>query len=84
MTKDKTEPIEITCCWNCRNQRLVTIQKAATECSVSVNTIYVWMKRGAIEWVYNAGGKRRIYWDSLVKRGLVSRTAASGVRKEAV
>jgi excisionase family DNA binding protein len=71
--KPKTGLIELDCCWNCTNRRLLTIDEAAAACAVSTNTVYVWMKRGDIEWVYNPGGKRLIYWDSLVRGGLVVR-----------
>jgi len=70
--KLKTGLIELDCCWNCANRRLLTIQEAAEACGVSTNTLYKWMTRGVIEWVYNPGGKRLIYWDSLVRRGLVT------------
>jgi hypothetical protein len=73
--KSKTGLIELDCCWNCTNRRLLTIQEAGTACGVSTRKLYVWMKRGVVEWVYNRGGKRLIYWDSLVRRGLVTRSA---------
>jgi len=73
--KPKTGLIELDCCWNCTNRRLLTIQETATACGVSTRKLYVWMKRGVVEWVYNQGGKRLVYWDSLVRRGLVTRSA---------
>jgi len=83
MKTKKAKVIEIRCCWNCRNRRLVTVREAAEACGVAINTIYQWMRRGHIEWVYNAGGKRRIYWDSLVKRGLVTRAELAPFAPEA-
>ncbi len=44
------------------------LREAAQYCNVSVNAVYRWMEQGLIEWVYNAGGKRRIYKDSLIRR----------------
>ncbi len=59
-------------CWNCGadpgGRRLVTLSEATRYCNVSVNAVYRWMEEGLIEWVYNAGGKRRIYKDSLIRR----------------
>jgi len=81
--RTKAKVIQISCCWNCRNRRLVTVKEAAEACGVSINTIYQWMKRGVIEWVYNPGGKRRIYWDSLLSRGLVTRAELAPLAPEA-
>ncbi len=80
---NKVKRIEISCCWNCSNRRLLTIKQAADLCNVSLNTLYVWMKQGIVEWVYNAGGKPRIYWDSLVWRGLVAGPQTTVGRPEA-
>ncbi len=46
----------------------MTLREPAQYCNVSVNAVYRWMDQGLIEWVYNAGGKRRIYKDSLIRR----------------
>jgi len=83
MKQEKTGLIEINCCWNCTNRRLVTIDEAAEACGVFTTTIYQWMKRGDIEWVYTPGGKRRIYWDSLVSRGFVARADLAPLAPEA-
>jgi len=80
---EKTGLIEMNCCWNCRNRRLVTVTEAARACNVNINTVYLWMKQGVIEWVYNVGGKRRVYWDSLVNRGLVSNADSTPLAPEA-
>ncbi len=65
-------PLEEPYCWNCGadagGRRLVTLREAAQYCNVSVNAVYRWMEQGLTEWVYNAGGKRRIYKDSLIRR----------------
>ncbi len=65
-------PMQEPYCWNCGadpgGRRLVTLREATQYCSVSVNAVYRWMEQGLIEWVYNAGGKRRIYKDSLICR----------------
>ena len=65
-------PLKHPYCWNCGadpgGRRLVTIREAAQYCNVSVNAVYRWMERELIEWVYNAGGKRLIYKDSLIRR----------------
>lgn len=59
-------------CWVCGRdaggRQVVTIREAAEYCGVSINCIYRWMDQGRIEWVYTAGGKRRIYKDSLIRR----------------
>src|SRR5688572_19955030 len=59
-------------CWNCQadfhGRQLITIREAARYCKVSVNSIYRWMENELIEWIYNAGGKRRIYRDSLIRK----------------
>ena len=64
-------PLQEPYCWNCSSdpggRQLVTVTEAARYCKVSVNAVYRWMERGLIEWVYNAGGKRRIYKDSLTR-----------------
>lgn len=64
-------PMQEPYCWNCGSdpcgRQLVTITEAAQYCKVSINAVYRWMERGLIEWVYNAGGKRRIYKDSLTR-----------------
>ena len=83
MGKNQNNLIDINCCWNCTNRRLLTLEEAAEACGASINTIYQWMRRGDIEWVYNAGGNRRIYWDSLVSRGLVARADVAPLAPEA-
>ena len=64
-------PLQEPYCWNCGSdaggRQLVTILETAEYCKVSVNAVYRWMEQGLIEWVYNAGGKRRIYKDSLIR-----------------
>lgn len=58
-------------CWNYsggQQRELVTILEAAKSCGVSVNAVYMWMDKRRTEWLYNAGGKRRIYRDSLPRR----------------
>jgi predicted DNA-binding transcriptional regulator AlpA len=47
--KNQNNLIDITCCWNCTNRRLLTLEEAAEACGASINTIYQRMKRGEIE-----------------------------------
>jgi excisionase family DNA binding protein len=49
-------------------RELVTIAEAAQLCRVSKAAIYRWMHRGRVEWIYNAGGYRRIYRDTLIRK----------------
>ncbi len=74
-------------CWNCGadpgGRRLVTLREATQYCNVSVNAVYRWMEQGLIEWVYNAGGKRRIYKDSLICRPQDDEAARKGNEHEA-
>lgn len=44
---------------------LLTITQAMSAAAVSRRTIYNWIRLGKIQWVYTAGGQRRIYADSL-------------------
>jgi len=85
MTRRNGNPglIEIKCCWNCGSRQFLTIDEAADACGVSVNTIYIWMKRGVVEWVYNPSGKRLLYLDSLVRRSLLRAAAATPQTPEA-
>ena len=62
---------------------MVTVGETARYCRVSVNAVYRWMELGLIEWVYNAGGKRRIYKDSLVRPPQEDEAERSGEEPEA-
>ncbi|RPJ83763.1 MAG: DNA-binding protein [Acidobacteria bacterium] len=79
----RTELIEIKCCWNCGSRQFLTIEEAAEACGVSINTIYTWMKRGVVEWVYNLSGRRLVYLESLVRRSLLRAAAAAPHAPEA-
>ena len=74
-------------CWNCGadpgGRRLVTLREATQFCNVSVNAVYRWMEQELIEWVYNAGGKRRIYKDTLICRPQNHDAARQDTRPEA-
>ncbi len=80
---EKTGPIEWDCCWNCANRRLLTVREAADVCAVSTQTVYKWMSRGDIEWAYNPSDKHLVYWDSLVRNGLVKRADLAPFAPEA-
>lgn len=62
-------PVPVPQCWNCGadpgGRRVVTIKEASRICRVSTNSIYRWMEKSLIEWIYIAGGQRRIYRDTL-------------------
>lgn len=64
-------PLSDPYCWNCGTdpggRQLVTVREAAEFCGVSINAVYRWMEQGLVEWIYNAGGRRRIYKDTLVR-----------------
>jgi len=63
----------IPCCWNCgrdpEGRIMITIEEASCLCSVSVKTIYRWMELFKVDWLVTAGGRRRIYRDSLLGFG---------------
>ncbi len=46
----------------------VNVAQAATIASVHRNTIYNWMRLGAIEYVRTPSGQVRIYADTLLRR----------------
>jgi excisionase family DNA binding protein len=61
----------------------LTVREAADVCAVSTQTVYKWMNRGDIEWVYNPGGKMLVYWDALVHNRLVKRADLAPFAPEA-
>ncbi len=48
---------------------LVTIRQAAAIAGVCRRTIYSWVATGKVEYIYTAGGSKRIYVDTLFKTG---------------
>lgn len=58
-------------CWNCGvdalQRPLLTVEEAAALCSVSTASVYRWMERDRVEWLYHAGGRRRVRRDSLFR-----------------
>jgi helix-turn-helix protein len=64
-------PERAPACWNCGGnalaRRLMKITEVAAFCRVSHSAVYQWMAKGLVEWVYTAGGKRRIFKDSLFR-----------------
>jgi hypothetical protein len=58
-------------CWNCEpdvlGPSLLTVEEAAALCGVSTASVYRWMERDRVEWLYHAGGRRRVCRDSLFR-----------------
>jgi len=85
MTADTA--FEMGCCYACGHdafgRKLLTIREAAIFCKVSTTTIYHWMDRDLIDWVKTAGGKRRIFQDSLIQRVPPPDPAPQGEEAEA-
>jgi excisionase family DNA binding protein len=52
---------------NTQERALLTIAEACKVASVSRRTVYNWLLKGKIEHVRTAGGRARIYADSLFK-----------------
>jgi excisionase family DNA binding protein len=46
----------------------VSVNQAMEHCGVSRRTIYNWMKDGKIDYTENAGGRKRIVFETLWKR----------------
>jgi excisionase family DNA binding protein len=46
-------------------RRLLTVDEACTLAKVCRRTMFFWMSDGKVEWVRTAGGRRRIFEDSL-------------------
>lgn len=49
--------------------KTVNIKQACELCGVTRRTIYNWMARGQVSYILTASGRRRIYADTLWRRG---------------
>lgn len=50
-----------------QQRRLISIDEACEEARVTRRTIYNWLQAGRVEFVRTAGGRLRIYQDSLYR-----------------
>ncbi len=60
------------------DRKTVTIMKACEMVSVSRRTIYNWIKAGKVEYVRTAGGRVRIFVDTLYRTPSVTSSADQG------